>query len=191
MPGTYLSVCIFTTSFQNQKTGRIRIPKIMQHPLCPSCHGDFGDNPVKRTRIREMRDVWYEICENCVIGSVRYPLPSSLEQSRYSFVCEEFIHPLIISELLGWISDSSQTIVGVDLESSNRSDRFHGEFVVDDLDGRKWVKWTESKQGVGSEFFRYAHVGTSPTGVEIVECYDCGGGCGVFGTVGLFSFRSR
>ena len=42
-------------------------------PLCPDCHRDFGDNPKKRSRIRDMRNAWYKICENCVIGSLRYP----------------------------------------------------------------------------------------------------------------------
>jgi 5-methylcytosine-specific restriction endonuclease McrA len=32
-------------------------------PLCPSCHEDYGANPVKRTAIRVQRDFWYEICE--------------------------------------------------------------------------------------------------------------------------------
>ena len=32
-------------------------------PLCPSCHENFGGNPGKRSRIREMRDSWYETVE--------------------------------------------------------------------------------------------------------------------------------
>jgi len=31
-------------------------------PLCPSCHRWFGDNPVLRKAITEMRDAWYERC---------------------------------------------------------------------------------------------------------------------------------
>src|SRR5437667_3872812 len=31
-------------------------------PLCPSCHSYFGDNPVLRKTITEMRDAWYERC---------------------------------------------------------------------------------------------------------------------------------
>lgn len=29
-------------------------------PLCSKCHSDFGDNPLKRKEIRQMRDWWYE-----------------------------------------------------------------------------------------------------------------------------------
>ena len=156
-------------------------------PLCPSCHSDYGDNPMKRSRIQKMRDAWYEICKNCVIGSSIYSMPYSLESGSYSFADEEFIHPLIIRELLGWISDRSETIVSVDIESSNKSNRFHGEFEINDRDGRKWVTWTSPESySYRREFFTYAHIATSPTGVEMVECYDCGGGSGVFGTAGLF-----
>jgi hypothetical protein len=28
-------------------------------PLCAKCHADFGDNPIKRAEIRQMRDWWY------------------------------------------------------------------------------------------------------------------------------------
>lgn len=154
-------------------------------PLCPCCHGDFGGNPEKRLRIREMRDRWYDVCENCVIGSTRHPMQGSLEPARYSFACNEFVHPLIVRELLGWISDTSETVVGVDLDSANSSNRFHGDFEIDNRDGRKWVKWKEP-ESARREFFEYAHIAASPTGVEMVECYDCGGGSGVFGRVGLF-----
>jgi hypothetical protein len=33
-------------------------------PLCPSCHETYGANPQKRKFIREVRNLWYEICEN-------------------------------------------------------------------------------------------------------------------------------
>lgn len=29
-------------------------------PLCSNCHSDFGDNPIKRKEITQMRDWWYE-----------------------------------------------------------------------------------------------------------------------------------
>ena len=154
-------------------------------PLCPGCHGDFGGNPTKRRRIREMRDAWYRICENCVIGSRIHPIQSSLIINRFSFSSDEFVHPLIVRELLGWISDTTETVVGVDLESSNNSNRFNGEFEMSERNGRKWVKWI-GPEDPWREFFTYAHIATSPTGVEMVECYDCGGGSGVFGRVGLF-----
>jgi len=183
-------------------------------PLCPNCHSDYGGNPEKRACIREMRDHWYTKCEakfaenteskkisdtiqnlpskedieRIAVRNASYVLgaseggKSSLEHSRYSFVRKEFVHPLIVRELLGWISDSTETVTSVNIASSNESNRFYGEFKINPRDGRSWVKWTSSE----GEFFVYAHIATSPSGVEMVECYDCGGGSGVFGSVGLF-----
>ena len=140
-------------------------------PLCPSCHRSYGGNPDHRTRIRDMRDAWYETCEGLFAGEHKQPgdiLRSvhelfSMEElelltihnpnyvlgtegandggvgpSRYSFHRKEYVHPLIVKELLGWISDRNETVVGVDLEAANRSNRFHGGISVKD-DGR--VHW--------------------------------------------------
>ncbi len=32
-------------------------------PLCPSCHETYGANPEKRKFIRQVRDLWYDICD--------------------------------------------------------------------------------------------------------------------------------
>jgi HNH endonuclease len=188
-------------------------------PLCPSCHEVYGANPQKRKLIREARDLWYEICatqlafgvsqlkdindtlknvvtkedlQRLAVRNVSYVLGTSGEKdvlspehNRYSFVREEFIHPLIIRELLGWLSDPTETIVGVDLISANHSNRFYGEFMVSTLEGRAWVEW----KGTERESFAYAHIATSSSGVQIVDCSDRGGGTGVFRSIGLFSLE--
>lgn len=33
-------------------------------PLCPNCHDELGDNPVKRKQVRQNRDWWYKVIEN-------------------------------------------------------------------------------------------------------------------------------
>ena len=185
-------------------------------PLCPSCHETYEDNPRKRKLIRERRDVWYKICSNRETGrpelaefsadlqsltskedikrlslyNANYVLGRQknqllLEQTRFSFSHKEFVHPLIIRELHGWISDATETITSVDLASANRSNRFFGEFDTRELDRKLLVEW----KGDQGEFFIYSHIGTSPSGVEIVECFECGGGSGVFGSVGVFSLE--
>ena len=108
--------------------------------------------------------------------------------SRYSFVREEFVHPLIVRELIGWLSDSSETIIAVDLTSANNSNRFSGEFTVSAQGGRKAVRW-ENWENNDRQSFVYEHIAASPSGVQMVVCYDCGGGSGVFSRVGLFSFE--
>ena len=183
-------------------------------PLCASCHRAFGGNLDHRARIREMRDQWYEVCAKLLgqessVGDVFHWIhkqfsaeelerlaihnPSylsggdaadGLEGTRFSFADREHVHPLIVKELLGWLSDSRASIVGVDLEAAKGSNRFHGDFTVTDGAAGMAVRWEGDH-----EAFSYRHVATTPSGVEIVECHDWGGGSGVFGTVALFSLE--
>lgn len=98
---------------------------------------------------------------------------------------DDFVHPLIVRELLGWLSDPAATIVSVDLATANRSNRFDGDFSVRRDDGRVHVEWRNHQR----EFFVYAHIATSPSGVHMVECHDCTGGSGVFGSVCLLALE--
>ena len=181
-------------------------------PLCPSCHRSFGGNRELRSRIREMRDDWYKKCEvlftngsrpNEVFNSIYetfsveelerltvhnpvYVLGTEeteceLESTSFSFHHEEYVHPLIVKELLGWISDSCSTVVSVDLGAANRSNRFLGDFSVNGDEAKALVECQDAEA-----IFVYRHVATTPSGVEVVECYDYGGGSGVFGTIGFF-----
>ncbi len=187
-------------------------------PLCPSCHDIYGANPVKRKFIREARDFWYELCARSVpfpaeelraisaalervatkddlarlsIQNTSYVLGQSRagvapwEQLRYSFVREEFVHPLIVRELLGWLSDPAATIVSVDLATANRSNRFWGDFSIRRGDRGVQVEWRNDQR----EVFGYTHIATSPSGVHILECHDCTGGSGVFGSVCLLALE--
>ena len=161
--------------------------------------------------MRAMRDHWYEECarlfgEDATTGDVFHWIheqfsteelerlaihnpsylsgsdaPEGLGDTRFSFDEKDYVHPLVVKELLGWLSDSRATIVGVDLEAANRSNRFHGDFAVEE---GSTVRWQGDR-----EAFSYRHVATTPSGVEIVECHDWGGGSGVFGTVALFSLE--
>jgi hypothetical protein len=103
----------------------------------------------------------------------------------YSFENEELVHPRIVKELIGWLSDPAAAIVAVDLCTANRSNRFFGDFTTSISDGRLWVECDDE----GTGWFRYAHLATSPCGVHMVECYEGGGGSGIFGHVALLSFE--
>ncbi|MCX6910850.1 MAG: HNH endonuclease signature motif containing protein [Verrucomicrobia bacterium] len=106
------------------------------------------------------------------------------EHLRYSFVREEYIHPLIVRELLGWISDPHETVVAIDLAQANHSNRFFGDFSARSQGPRLWVEWRNDQR----ESFAYSHIATSPSGVHMVECHYCGGGSGVFGLISLLGF---
>ena len=186
-------------------------------PLCPSCHETYGANPKKRRLILGRRDLWYEICEKrssdthrlraisevlkgiatkqdlkrlsvqnsaYVLGQSSTGARPFWEHLRYSFAREEYIHPLIVRELLGWISDPHETVVAIDLAQANRSNRFFGDFSVRRQGLRLWVDWGNDQR----ERFTYSHIATSPSGVHMVECHNCGGGSGVFGSISFLSF---
>lgn len=186
-------------------------------PLCPSCHDIYGANTEKRKFIRETRDFWYRYCsDNLTIPTEQLKAISDTlktvatkddisrlsiqnssyllgdktalpwEHLRYSFMRVEFVHPLIVRELLGWLSDSSETITSVDLVTSNKSSRFFGDFSTFKENGRQWVEWKNDQH----EYFIYSHVATSPSGIHILECHDCGGGSGVFGSIAFLVFES-
>jgi hypothetical protein len=111
--------------------------------------------------------------------------PPPWEHLHYSFVRDELVHPLIVRELLGWLSDPAATIVSLDLATANRSNRFFGEFSVQRANRRAHVSWKSADR----EFFWYAHIATSPSGVHMLECHDCTGGSGVFGSVCLLALE--
>ena len=151
-------------------------------PLCAGCHRAHGGDPGKRKMIREHRDRWYETVAGRAIGSVVRASPYlSFSNCRYSFVREEFIHPLIVKKLLGWLSDTEESIAAVNLTSANQSNRFFGAFTHYRYKGTLFVKWENSGQ-----FFVYRHIATSPSGIEMVDCTYCGGGSGRFRSIGLF-----
>jgi len=107
------------------------------------------------------------------------------EQLQYSFSRDEFIHPLIVQELLGWLSDPAATIVSVDLATANRSNRFWGDFSVVRGDNTVWVEGRIEQR----VFFQYRHIATSPSGVHMVECHEYTGGTGVFHSVCLLALE--
>lgn len=51
-------------------------------PLCATCHDLFGGNPEKRKQIREMRDLWYELCETRFRDSPNLKLAEAVEEIK-------------------------------------------------------------------------------------------------------------
>lgn len=178
-------------------------------PLCPSCHRKFGNNPDHRKMITERRDAHFKRCGNgdlaADLAAIQVKLdshaealarlesmglaraPIRLDDTEYSFRREEFVHPLIVLELLGWVYNEDETICSVDLCAANKSNRFFGEFSTDHVDGRTWVRGRlDEGPDEPSTTISYAHVATTQAGTELVQCYSCGGGSGVFAWVVAF-----
>ena len=70
-------------------------------PLCTGCHRAYGGDPMKRKMIREHRDRWYRTVAGEAPGVVVRASPyTSFGNCRYSFVRDEFIHPLILRTVI-------------------------------------------------------------------------------------------
>jgi hypothetical protein len=101
---------------------------------------------------------------------------------QYSFSREEFVHPRIVEELLGVMSDRRETVVSVDLSSANKSNKFYGDVrIIPDCDG----PWVEYEYELNHPFerhpyCRYQQLGTSPSGIHILRTMRGGGGTGHF-----------
>lgn len=114
--------------------------------------------------------------------------PSDLSKSwkhlKYSFFREEFINPLIINDLIGWLSDTGQQIVSVNIDKSNKSNRYFGEIETKTIDGGVVIEATD-----GEESFTYHYIGTSNSGIHILHTTYSGGGSGVFHTIALVTIE--
>jgi hypothetical protein len=104
---------------------------------------------------------------------------------------EPFIHPRIVEELKGYMSDSDHTIVSVDLLEANDSNRFFRDFTVEDIDGVPLVGYSTPPEHEFEKptFFDYRPVAVTPSGTFIVWTRDGGGGSGVFHNLLFFSLQ--
>lgn len=99
-----------------------------------------------------------------------------LEFSKYSFTGNELINPRIIEDFYGWISDSGHQTVSIDIEASNKSNRFFGEISTSRTD--KQQPKIESVHDDG--WFRYQYLGCSFSGVHLLRTWRNTGGSSIF-----------
>lgn len=94
---------------------------------------------------------------------------------NYSFQHEKYIHPLLIKELSGNISDKGRQVVSLDIPGSNCSNKYFGEISSSDENERKLV---EVKNSI--EVFGYEYLGTSESGIHVIHAYDKTAGTATF-----------
>lgn len=98
------------------------------------------------------------------------------EYLQYSFQRKEFIHPKIIQDLKGWLSDSGEQIVSINILDSQKSNRYFGDFQIKESSSRNpWVLYKDNQ-----ESFAYRYIGISKSGIVILHIWECGGGSSVF-----------
>lgn len=121
-------------------------------------------------------------------GSVSESLPPPAAQRlklpvddfRYSFTREPFVHPAIIADMNSMISDTGDQVVAIDLVWSQRSNRYYGNFdVIRRESGHPSISFrTTDAAGNTVGFNGYQYVGMSDSGVHIFLVWSSGGGSG-------------
>jgi hypothetical protein len=116
---------------------------------------------------------------------------ADIQGIRFSFSREEFVHPRIAEELVGFLSDTHETVVSADVNSANRSNRFYGEVkIIPDTDGL-WVEHEyEEPTTPNRPFFQYKEIGISGSGIHILQTIMSGGGTGRFNRLCFLAFNT-
>ena len=119
--------------------------------------------------------------------------PRQRLHATYSFKMAPFVHPKIINDLIGWLSDSGDQVVAINLLDSQDSNRYFGEISVrPQLDPAKpsWP-WVYSEDNAGGEtddwrhppWYGYRYVGSTQDGLDILHFATSGGGSGIFNSI--------
>lgn len=111
----------------------------------------------------------------------------SLVHTQYSFCRSEFINPMILEDLCGWISDTGDEIVSVDVLQANNSNRYFGKVTVTDGETDAIVR-TDRCDG---SFFAYQYLGCSFSGLHLLRTWSSGGGSGVFCEILLVTLNAE
>ena len=122
--------------------------------------------------------------------------PANGEQrfhATYSFKKAPFVHPKIVDELIGNLSDVGDQVVAINLLDSQDSNRYFGEiFVTPQTDPMvpswPWVSSLDLDQNRdrelgdfwGQEFYAYRYLGSTQSGLDLLHAKYSGGGSGVF-----------
>jgi len=130
-------------------------------------------------------DIHGVIGRNVFALTPKNKLVRDLETARYSFINSEFINPKILGDLSGWISDTGDQIVSINISESNKSNRYYGDISVDESDGYPLVNSSHEEGWVS-----YQYIGSSFSGVHIIQTWSSGGGSGVFTNILLVTLSS-
>ena len=124
-------------------------------------------------------DIHGVIGKNVFTLTPKNKLIRDFDTAKYSFTDREFINPRILNDLIGWLSDSGDQIVSVNLTEANKSNRYFGELSVIEKESEHPVVSSESEEGRTS----YQYIGHSFSGVHLVQVWSNSGGSGVFGNI--------
>ncbi len=108
------------------------------------------------------------------------------DKLQYSFFRKEFIHPKIIQDMQGWISDTGDQVVSVNLLDANKSNRYSGKVEVRKIEGEDYPY---VYCGGDQNSFGYRYIGTTDSGIHVLYTSEWGGGSGVFNRLIFLTFE--
>jgi hypothetical protein len=130
-------------------------------------------------------DIHGVIGKNVFTLTPKNQLIRDLESAKYSFINPEFINPQILTDLSGWLSDTGDQTVSINISESNDSNRYHGDVTAEETDGYPIVT-SSAEEG----WVSYKYIGRSFSGVHIVQTWSNGGASGVFTKILLVTLSS-
>ena len=124
------------------------------------------------------------------------PVPNPQVYATYSFKKAPFVHPKIINEFVGHLSDVGDQVIAINLLDSQDSNRYFGEISVapqEDPTVPSWP-WVYSAEGDestrmepgelwGVPWYAYRWVGSTQSGLDVLHVKGSGGGSGIFNWV--------
>ena len=99
-----------------------------------------------------------------------------LVSAKYSFVNSEYINPRILEDLIGWLSDTGNQVVSINVSDSNRSNRYFGNITHEEKESGYPLVTSSHDDG----WFSYQYLGRSFSGLHLVQTWSNGGGSGIF-----------
>jgi hypothetical protein len=128
-----------------------------------------------------------------VLGAADKDVGDIAHLLRYSFSKPEYIHPEIVEELDGWLSDGLPVYAAVDLEGAMHSNRFFLPPESRRMPGEDGWVWVEKKGEFSCDrnpYYKYKFIGVTPSGTHILQTASSGGGTGIFCWVLFMRFQT-
>ena len=131
-----------------------------------------------------------ELVEAVDAASVMKPVET------YSVKRAPFIHPNIVEDLTGSLSDTGDQVVAINVLDSQQSNRYFGNISVGEGDSvlepdYPWVysdaedanSKVEGDEPSSESKFGYRYIGSTQGGIDVLQVKESGGGSGVFNTL--------
>ena len=112
--------------------------------------------------------------------------------ATYSLKQAPFVHPKIVGDLIGMLSDVGYQVVVINLLDSQDSNRYFGEFFVTPQTDPLVPSWPwvssldrelnedEERDISKREVYEYRYLGSTLSGLDVLHAKYSGGGSGVF-----------